>query len=505
MCEVKGENLMATIYRKTYTQPLPKNTQIVERNGKKMALWVDGRGKKHLDHVTTGNRGQVKILRYSPVYVAQYRDANGQVIIESTGCRDEQAAKYVLAEFIKRSEHIRAGLLSAQQCRTADHARTSLEDHVDAFLEHLQAKTIRGKRVSQAHRNNVERQLETLVTDCKYRKLQDITRDSMERWMNRAERDGMGARTRNTYRAAIISFCNWCVETDRMAANPLAKLCTADEHADKRRHRRALTEDELSRLFIAARVRPIAEYGRHSIALPPDQRKGHKSWHKEPLRFEMLEHMAAKGREVLKDDAELISQLEWLGYERSLVYKVLALTGLRKSELASIKVGQVWLEEKQPYLELKAKDEKAGKGAQIPLRIDLVNEIREFITKKLQRLREQSQKNNTPVPVRLPSSTPLFYVPRDFIKIFNRDLAAAGISKHDDRGRTLDIHALRHTFGTHLSKAGVPPRIAQAAMRHSSLDLTMNIYTDPALLDVAGAINALPRFTVPKPANNKTA
>jgi len=31
-------------------------------------------------------------------------------------------------------------------------------------------------------------------------------------------------------------------------------------------------------------------------------------------------------------------------------------------------------------------------------------------------------------------------------------------------------------------------------MRHSSLELTMNIYTDPALLDVAGAVEALPRF-----------
>ncbi|MFO8007245.1 MAG: hypothetical protein R6V05_05850 [Candidatus Brocadiia bacterium] len=36
------------------------------------------------------------------------------------------------------------------------------------------------------------------------------------------------------------------------------------------------------------------------------------------------------------------------------------------------------------------------------------------------------------------------------------------------------------------------PRTAQAALRHSSLDLTMNVYTDPTLLDVAGALEALP-------------
>ena len=33
-------------------------------------------------------------------------------------------------------------------------------------------------------------------------------------------------------------------------------------------------------------------------------------------------------------------------------------------------------------------------------------------------------------------------------------------------------------------------------MRHSSLDLTMNVYTDPTLLDVAGALAALPALGV---------
>lgn len=36
------------------------------------------------------------------------------------------------------------------------------------------------------------------------------------------------------------------------------------------------------------------------------------------------------------------------------------------------------------------------------------------------------------------------------------------------------------------------PRVAQAAMRHSTIDLTMNTYTDPRLLDVHGALEVLP-------------
>jgi len=66
------------------------------------------------------------------------------------------------------------------------------------------------------------------------------------------------------------------------------------------------------------------------------------------------------------------------------------------------------------------------------------------------------------------------------------------IIKTDERGRTIDIHALRHTFGTHLFMAGVPLRTTQAAMRHSDPSLTANIYTDPKLLDVSGALDSLP-------------
>jgi hypothetical protein len=48
------------------------------------------------------------------------------------------------------------------------------------------------------------------------------------------------------------------------------------------------------------------------------------------------------------------------------------------------------------------------------------------------------------------------------------------------------------TFGTLLGKGGVPLRTTQAAMRHSDPKLTANVYTDPKLLDVRGALDALP-------------
>lgn len=483
---------MATVFRITYTQPLPKGAEIVQRQGRQMALWRDRQGRKHYDEITTGRQGQTKIIRYSPTWLARYRDASGEIVTVSTKCADETAARQMLADLVRRVEHVKAGVLSPQQDRLARHVGDDLASHIEAYLEHLRAKTVRGKRVSAGHRRNVEHQVRKVVVDCHCKRLADLQRETLEKWMNRAEHDGMGARTRNTYRAAIVAFCNWAVETDRLTANPLARLCAADERSDRRRQRRALTEDEIGRLLEATRQRPLAEFGRGIFRKPKGDRRGRRSWTRAALAFDDLEAAARRGREALKKSPEVAARLERLGRHRSLIYKAMLLTGLRKAELASITVGQLALDAPQPYAELLAKDEKAGRGATIPLRADLVADLREQLAEDLLFIQEAALRDQQPIPVRLPAAMAVFDVPADFIKIFDRDLVAAGIPKRDERGRTVDVHALRHTFGTHLSKAGVPPRIAQAAMRHSSIHLTMNVYTDPALLDVAGAINALP-------------
>jgi hypothetical protein len=48
----------------------------------------------------------------------------------------------------------------------------------------------------------------------------------------------------------------------------------------------------------------------------------------------------------------------------------------------------------------------------------------------------------------LPLDEPSVAVPQGSVRIPDRDLAAASVPKRDDRGRTVDVHALSHTFGT---------------------------------------------------------
>ena len=66
-----GEYFMATVYRRTYTMIMPKNVEIIERNGKTIAKWIDAKGRKHTEQTTVGRKGQLKVIRYAPTFWAQ--------------------------------------------------------------------------------------------------------------------------------------------------------------------------------------------------------------------------------------------------------------------------------------------------------------------------------------------------------------------------------------------------------------------------------------------------
>ncbi|MEI6465153.1 MAG: site-specific integrase, partial [Verrucomicrobiota bacterium] len=67
-------------------------------------------------------------------------------------------------------------------------------------------------------------------------------------------------------------------------------------------------------------------------------------------------------------------------------------------------------------------------------------------------------------------------VPR--VPTFKRDLEAANIPFEDERGRRVDIHSLRKSFGTMLAVSGVSLRTGMELMRHSESRLTEKVYTD---------------------------
>jgi len=464
---------MATIYRKKYPVPLPDGAEIITRRGKRLARWTSGKGQVRTAPLLEDGR----IMFVSDCWYVRYRDASGRMRRKSTGCRDEQAARKVLADILTDVEKVKSGIITSQEREVANHAATPLAGHLADYLSHLERKHVRGRKVSKAYRRNVKGRLERLLNECSFRRIGDISREAMEEWLSLAEDADLSAATRNEYLISLSAFCNWAVKTGRLANNPVAGIGKADRKSDPRRVRRALTVDEVARLMDAARRRPIAELGRASIPLPPKERCGRSTWTFEPLTAENLDRCYRDGLERLNEQPDRKAKLEHLGRQRALFYFLAVSTGLRRKELACLTCGHLHLGAvPTPFIALRPAEAKSGKAANIPLRPDVAAELREYLAD-----------SESALEAKLFAKVPT-------ILVFNADIKAAGIPKADSRGRVVDIHALRHTFGTHLSASGVHPRTAMAAMRHSRIELTMNYYTDPVLLDVAGAVGALPNF-----------
>ena len=459
---------MGTVFRKQFTKPIPCGAEIIVIEGKRFARWKDRRGKLRREPLSDGREDRISVV--AKTYTACYRDGGGIVRETSTGCKDATAAKKVLSDLEKRAEKVKSGITTANEDAAIDYQRIPLADLIEPFVARRTKRAPNG--LCLVRQKNSRSRLRRLFQEFKFQKLSDLRSAKaaalLDNWMTAAMADDDSPGNVNEFRLELVLFGNWCVRKKYLPDNPFASVPRADAKIDQRRKRRALTETELTKLLDVARRRPLEE-------------------------SQMIRRGKDKGKLIAKVRPEVREQLELLGRERALIYKTLVLTGLRKGELASLTTAQLYLDGSHPYADLNPIDEKNREGSQIPLRLDLASDLRDWIAGLASRFNEPQ---NGCLPLRaanaLPGHTAIFNVPTGLLRILDRDLIAAGIPKRDERGRTVDVHAMRHSFGTLLSKGGVSPRTARAAMRHSTIDLTMNMYTDPKLLDVHGALDSLP-------------
>ena len=493
---------MGSIYRETYTKPLPTKAELFMRGKDRYARWIDRKGHSRTAKVTKGRDGSDRVVLKCNRTVANFRNGAGLRVKVSTGCRTSGASRAVLVDLETRAEKVRSGKWTVAEDAVLDHQSTPIDVHVTAYVEWQKSRRGKGakRHMSPTHIQNIETRLAEIVAGCQFTLLRDLNRAAVEIWMDK-QSDAKGSRAASTINAhakVLCAFGNWCVSTGRLISNPCARPPKLNEQGNQRHNRRALTEGELHTLLRVTALRPLAEYGRETVSVDagdkPADKRSRRTWKKKLLTLSTLDAAVGRAREVLKDQPQLIADLEHDGRERALIYKMLLLTGLRSGELASLTVGQLDFNGPVVYAAVKAVDEKAGRGADIPLRGDLAADLWRWLMDRLHSVRAEASARGEAIPARLPSATPLFKVPPALSKILNRDLAVAGIAKRDERNLVVDVHAMRHTFCTMLSRGGVAPRTAQAAMRHSSINLTMNTYTDPKLLNVAEAMNALPSF-----------
>jgi integrase len=477
---------MGSLRKKKFTKPLPACAELFEKNGKQFAKWIDGNGKKRTAHTTSGRDGSTRIRIESSFWLAKYRDGSGVVQEVSTHCKDRAAAQTMLTELERRAEKIRSGILQPSEERIASHSAKPIAQHFKAYHDDRVSRELNATRIK-----NTNSRLKRLAEECGFRRLTDLAGEPLAQWLGlQLERD-MGPGTRNEYRKELVGFANWCIKTQRLTSNPFAHIPIANVKADQRRKRRAMPEDDFERLLHVTRLRPLAEYGRKTVHLEVHGDSPKRSnWTKAPITYDTLEATVANARQRLARNPQFAAKLDQQGRERALIHRMLLLTGLRCGELASLRIGWLELDAPTPFVVLEAGDEKNGKGKEVPLRADLVVELRKWIEEKREKFTGEPEAF---------MQQPLFFVPTSLLRAFDSDLAVAGISKKDHRGRTVDLHGMRMTLATMLNKSGVAPRTAQEILRHSDIRLTMETYTDAKLLNVSGALDQLPRFSPDRP------
>jgi integrase len=437
---------MSRVYKKPLYRLVPENaTFITGQDGKNYACWNNGNKAMQAEIVETKNGW--RIVTESEFYIARFTDANGRFRERSTGCRDQRAAEHKLNTWLQEIEKVKSGILSQDEFEISKRISDKIEDQIPFFEEYLNAKN-----VTKEYIKPTIAKITRICKCCNFKLMAELNGTILLRWLNKQAAEGMGAKTRNHYRGAILTFSNWAAENKSLAVNPFTNVPKAREATDRRHERRALSVTEIARLLKAAEERPLHE----RTLIRAGNRKGKNE---------------ANVREEVKEQAKL------LGLERKLVYATLIYTGLRKKELASITIGQVFLDAEIPHLLLAAKDEKARRGAALPLHPELAEHLKQWLKRK---------ENVTP-------KEKLFNFPYYLVKDLDRDLKYAGIEKRDVLNRVVDVHALRHTHATLLAKRGVAKDVTKKSMRHSNIKQT-GVYTHLDIEDVAEGINRIPGF-----------
>ena len=355
------------------------------------------------------------------------------------GFKDKTATRQLADQLERETALAMVGIVDKYK----DHRKRRLDEHVLEFQDSLIAKSNTVK-----HAKLVYSRAQKVIGGCKFIYWQDISGSRIEKFIAHLRKDkvletsmidpvtkqpetrvkrGISAQTYNFYLQAIQQFCRWMVQDRRAAESPIEHMKKINVRMDRRHDRRALEPEEVQALL--------------AVAIDAETRFGMG------------------------------------GYDRALLYRLAVETGLRASEMRSLRVSSFDFDEKT--VTVKAAYSKNRQDATIPLK----NETAELL--------KNTFANKTP-------KTAAFTMPTGnyLAKMLKEDLEEAGIEYQDDSGRFVDFHALRHTAGSLLAASGVHPKVAQSIMRHSDINLTMSRYSHVFSGQESEAVAKLPDFSM---------
>ncbi len=364
-----------------------------------------------------------KRKKNAPYYI-QFFDHNGKRRT-TKGCPDKGVSETKAAQIESLVERIKAGLATASELDAVLGKRQS--PGVVGYLDDFE-KSLRRKGDTEKHVKLTMGRVRTTVAGCEFRVLADLNADDVEEFVaDFCEEKDYGHRTYNHYVQAVDSFGNWLADPKRriLPRNPFAGIVRRNAETDVRHPRRALTSEEFGKLVNAART----------------------------------------------SDTSIQC---FTGEERSRIYVLSYMTGLRRGELASLTPKSFTLDVPQPVVTVEAGASKHRRKDVLPLHAEFIPLLRTWLAEA-------------------PADEPLFpkLAKRRTWLMVKKDLASVGIPYRTDEG-IADFHAAgRHTHVTELLKNGASLPEARQLARHSDVRMTMK-YTHVGLDDQAKALKSLP-------------
>jgi integrase len=371
-------------------------------------------------------RRRAKSGKLAKNYSIKYQDETGKWRTVK-GCATKDLTKQKAHDLEERVLNVKAGRVDPFEAPKA----TPLKEHVDAFQRYLEGKGRAGSHIGQTIRR-----IKAILDACGFTTIDHLiaydATDKVTGYLaaRRRGEEKLSCHTCNHYLTALKMFCRWAVRQNRMPASPLMLMGSIATEGDEKRERRAITEEQFSKLV----------------------------------------QKAAKGATVQR----------LTGQDRAMLYVVAGYTGLRAQELASLEAADFKLEGDYPYIVLRAIDAKNRQEARQPLPRDLAETLAPWL----------SGKSGKPWPG---------YWWNKAAEMLQVDLKAAKIDYKTSDG-FFDFHGLRVQFVTALARANVHPRVAQQLARHSTVELTMGVYSKVNGSDVASGLKGLPAVPSISPA-----
>ncbi len=358
------------------------------------------------------------------------------------GARD-RATTEALARKLESDAMLRAhGVIDPQAEKLARNGSMPLEAHIEAF-----ETALRAKGDTEEHVRRTLSFIRGLADACGFEHLADVDATKVSAHVRHLKRTGMGARSINARLTAFKSLTAWLVRTERLRTDPMKQVAKLNARTDRRRQRRALSDEELARLIYAAEHGPVV--------------------------------------------------LRLAGPDRAMLYRLAVETGLRANELRSLTRGSLDLRNPEAAtVTVEAAYSKHRREDVLPLRPDLARAMAAYIADRP----DNGQLFTVPRESAPMLRTDLRRARAWWIReTRNRDerrkrRRSDFLAARDASDRVVDFHALRHTFITRLARSGVAPAVAKSLARHSTITLTMDHYTHTLIEDERSALARLPEL-----------